>query len=259
MHRRRPLGDPATRFLIAANVGIFILQFLIGPAWMQVDRIFGLSEEGLREGALWQLVTYQFLHANEMHIFVNMLGLWFAGRELEPVIGTPRFVALYLVGGIVGGLAQMIFSSGPLIGASASVCAVLLALTSLFPTLPVMALIFFVLPLRMRARTLGISMVAISVLLWLSGWMPEVGHLAHLGGFATGWAFGLFYRRKLGEGGASGWRSSPPPLPSEAGSGLRPLMSMDDVLSKVLRHGIDSLTREERRILEEGRRPRRRT
>ncbi len=256
MHRRRPLRDPATRFLIAANVGIFVLQLLAGSAWNQVEQIFGLTGEGLRHGALWQLVTYQFLHGNEMHILMNMLGLWFAGRELEPVIGTPRFVALYLAGGVVGGLVQIIFSTGPLIGASGSVCAVLLALTSLFPNLPVMALIFFVLPLRMKARTLGLGMVAVSVLLWLSGWMPGVGHLAHLGGFATGWAFGLFYRNSLGEGN-SGWRSVPPPLPRDGGSGPRAITTMDEVLSKILRHGIDSLTREERRILEEGRRPRR--
>ena len=256
MQRRPPLTDPATRFLIAVNVGIFVLQFLAGPAWGHVERLFALTEDGLREGALWQLVTYQFLHANEMHILVNMLALWFAGRELEPAIGTRRFVALYLVGGVVGGLAQMIFSSGPLVGASASVCAVLLALTSLFPNLQVMALIFFVLPLRMRARTLGIGMVALSVLLWLSGWMPEVGHLAHLGGFATGWAFGLYYRRSLGEGGASGW--SLPPLPWQSSSHLRALPTVDEVLTKVLRHGIDSLTREECEILEANRRPRRR-
>jgi membrane associated rhomboid family serine protease len=257
MSRRRPLRDPATRFLIAANVGIFILQLLAGSSWDQVERVFGLTEEGLRHGALWQLVTYQFLHGNELHIFMNMVGLWFAGRELEPVIGTPRFVALYLVGGVVGGLAQILFSTGPLIGASASVCAVLLALTSLFPNLPVMALIFFVLPLRMKARTLGIGMVAISVLFWLSGWMPGVGHLAHLGGFATGWVFGRYFRNTLGEGSDGGWRSVPPPLPPVGGPELYALPTVDEVLSKVLRHGIDSLTREERKILEEGRRPRR--
>jgi membrane associated rhomboid family serine protease len=252
MHRRRPLRDPATRILVVVNVGIFVLQYLAGSSWANVDRLFALSGEGLSRGALWQLVTYQFLHANQLHILVNMLGLWFAGRELEPVIGTRRFVALYLVGGIVGGLAQSMFSTVPLIGASASVCAVLLALTSLFPNLPVMALIFFVLPIRMRARTLGYSMMGIAILTWISGLMPEVAHLAHLGGFATGWVFGRFFRSELGEGGAFGVRSIPPPNPG----GLRGFPTMDEVLAKVLRYGIDSLTREERQILEEGRRPR---
>jgi membrane associated rhomboid family serine protease len=258
MRRLRPVRDPATRFLIAVNAGIFAVQLYVGPSWIRVEDFLGLTESGLRSGAFWQLVTYQFLHANVLHILMNMLGLWFAGRELEPVIGTRRFVILYLVGGVVGGLAQMFFSSGPLIGASASVCAVLLALTSLFPNMPVMALLFFVLPLRMQARTLGLGMVAISVLVWISGRMPEVGHMAHLGGFATGWVFGLIYRRTLGEDGPDYEESVPPSLPGDEPASRRGATSFDEVLAKVMSQGIDSLTRDERRVLEEGRSARRR-
>ncbi len=264
---RPPSGDPATRILVAVNVAIFLLQLLAGRQWDAVEETFGLTGEGLRRGMVWQLVTYQFLHANEFHILMNMLGLWFAGRELERVIGTPRFVALYLAGGVVAGLTQMAFSppGGALIGASGSVCAVMLALTTLFPRLEVTALIFFVLPLRMRARTLGYVLVGGSVLFWLSGWQPEVGHLAHLGGFAAGGAFGLFYRKRLGESGGDGLPSWPPawggrhPAPNggPVPGGFRVLPSVDEILAKVLTHGIDSLTREEQQILEESRRPRR--
>lgn len=250
MFRRRQPRDPATRALVIANVAIFLLQILAGPVpWQRVEEFLGLSEQGLAHGAVWQLLTYQFLHANELHILMNMLGLWFAGRELEPVIGTRRFVALYLTGGVVGGIVQLAFAGGPLIGASASVCAVLLALTTLFPSLPVMALIFFVLPLRMKARTLGYGLVAASILFWLSGWQPEVGHLAHLGGFATGWVFGLLFRSKLGEGRMM--------QAAEPAFGVaRRMLTVDDVVAKILRQGIDSLTREELRILEESRRRR---
>lgn len=253
MFRRLPPRDPATRFLVAANVAIFVLQILVGPNWRIVETTLGLTEEGLREGMLWQLVTYQFLHENEIHILVNMLGLWFAGRELEPVVGTPRFLALYLTGGIIGGLAQVVLAPGNLlIGASGSVCAVLLALTTLFPRLPIMALLFFVLPIRMKAGTLGGILVAASVAFWLSGLMPGVGHLAHLGGFATGFIFGLIFRGKLGEG--DGWSAiTPPPGPSDPGRLLTP----EDVLAKVMRRGIDSLSREELRVLETWKRTRR--
>ncbi len=242
--------DPATRTLLLVNVGIFLLQLVAGAAlWRQVEWNFGLSEQGLAHGAVWQLFTYQFLHANELHILVNMLGLWFAGRELEPVIGTPRFVALYLAGGVVGGVVQIAFANGPLIGASASVCAVLLALTTLFPRLPVMALIFFVLPLRMKARTLGYGLVMASILFWLSGWQPEVGHLAHLGGFATGWVCGMVFRPRFGEGSGLA-------RPSPGFETASRLLTADEVIAKVLRQGIESLTREELQILEESRRRR---
>ncbi|MDD5200838.1 MAG: rhomboid family intramembrane serine protease [Terrimicrobiaceae bacterium] len=262
MFRNRPRsGDPATRVIIAANIAIFVLQLLAGRHWLPVEETFALTGYGLLHGEFWQLVTYQFLHANELHILMNMVGLWFAGRELERVVGTGRFLALYLGGGVVAGLTQVIFSASaaPLIGASGSVCAVLLALTTLFPHLPITALIFFVLPVRMRARTLGYGLVGVSILFWWSGLQPEVGHLAHLGGFATGWVFGLAYRRRFGEGGGFwGRTASPPPLPRDpAFGGLRPLPSVDEILAKVLDQGIESLTRDERRILEQARRPRR--
>jgi len=254
MFRQRQPRDPATRFFVVANVAIFVLQLLAGGHWTPVEWVLGLTGAGLRQGMLWQLVTYQFLHANELHIFVNMLGLWFAGRELEPVVGTPRFVALYLIGGVVGGLAQIALTPGLLlIGASASVCAVLLALTTLFPRLPVTALLFFVLPIRLKAGTLGWILVGVSVVFWLSGFQPGVGHLAHLGGFATGFVFGLIFRGRFGEGG--GFVVMPPFSPTPDSNRL---LTPDDVLAKVLRRGIDSLTREERRVLEEWQRTRRR-
>lgn len=265
MFSHRPAnGDPATRILVAVNVAIFLLQLLAGRHWFLVEETFGLTPGGLRGGAVWQLLTYQFLHANELHILMNMLGLWFAGRELERVIGTRRFVALYLFGGVIAGLAQVILvpTTGVLIGASGSVCAVMLALITLFPRLEVTALVFFILPIRMRAATLGYLLVAGSVLFWLSGWQPEVGHLAHLGGFATGWIYGLANRRRFGEYQPR-YRSPPPWSPRPAGTPpplpgqFRVLPTVDDVLAKVLNEGIDSLTREERRILEESRRPRR--
>lgn len=194
MYRRSQTRDLATRFLVTINVAIFLIQLTVGVHGFAIQTVFGLSESRLWHGAFWQLVTYQFLHANELHIFVNMLGLWLVGRELEPWIGTPKFVALYLMGGICGGLLQVLFSSSPLIGASGSVCAIFLAFITLFPSQPITALLFFVLPIRMRARMLGYILVAGSILFWLSGWQPKVGHLAHLGGFLTGWIFGMIFR-----------------------------------------------------------------
>lgn len=253
----RPAEDPATRAIIAANVAIFALQHWF-PALVGT---FALFPDFLREGALWQLVTYQFLHANFLHILMNMAGLWFVGRELERVVGTGRFVALYLTGGVIAGLAQMLLSSDgePLIGASGSVFAVLLAFTTLFPGLPITALVVFV-PVKMRARTLGLLAVGASIVFWISGLEPGVGHLAHLGGSLTGWIFGRFYRVRFGEGGGFGdFSDVSRRLFSRAPrnvSGLRPLPSVDEVIDKIRREGIDSLSREELRILEESRRAR---
>lgn len=246
-------GIPVTRTLLAINVAIFALQWLAGPAWAPVVHYGGLTAAGLEHGELWQLVTYQFLHGNFLHLFVNMVALGFAGRELERALGGERFLAVYLLGGIAGGLVQVGVDPGgyPLIGASGSVCAVLLALTTMFPRVPIMALIFFVLPVRMRAGTLGWLMVAASVAFWLSGLQPEVGHLAHLGGFAAGWVFGRCFRAKWGQPAA--------PRMDRAEAATDEAPDLDAVLAKVLRHGMDSLSSRERRLLEESRGPRRRS
>jgi membrane associated rhomboid family serine protease len=263
MFGERPPQHPATRILIIANVAIFLLQYLLGPMGRGAAQVFALTGEGLSSGAIWQVVTYQFLHGNLLHLLVNMVALWFAGRELEVVVGTRRFVALYFIGGIVGGLLQTVFSPSdmPLIGASASVCAVMLALTTLFPRMPITALLFFVLPVRMRARTLGYILVGASVFFLLFRLMPGVGHLAHLGGFATGWIFGRAYRPRFGDG--FGWTfrnpfTSRPPGGSPEIEVISPLRTVDEIIDKVMRHGIESLTRDERRVLEESRSFRRR-
>ncbi len=248
--RRQFRDAPATRVLLAVNAAIFGLQWLAGAWWSPVLHAFGLTADGLAHGEVWQLVTYQFLHGNLLHLVVNMVALAFAGCELERVLGSGRFLTVYLVGGVVGGLVQVGMDPGgwPLIGASGSVCAVLLALTTMFPRLPIMALIFFVLPVRMRAGTLGAIMVLASVGFWLSGLEPEVGHLAHLGGFAAGWVFGRIYRASWGQ----------PPARVDEGRMGGDAANLDEVLAKVLREGMESLSRRERQVLEESRETRRR-
>jgi membrane associated rhomboid family serine protease len=253
MHATHPDDGRATKALVLVNVAIYLVtEYLLPPAQRsQIMEVFGLSAGGLARGWLWQLVTHQFLHGNMMHILLNMLALWFAGGEVERVIGRRLFLILYFTGGIVGGLAQVLILSDTrlLIGASGSVFAVLIALTTLFPEMPITALIFFVLPLRMRAKYLGIGIVATSLLMWLLRIEPGIGHLAHLGGALTGFLFA--------KGIAASERRSfrrpafsvvPPP---RAGG-----RTVEEIIGKILRDGIETLTHEEREILEIARRDR---
>jgi membrane associated rhomboid family serine protease len=262
MFGERPTQHPATRILIIANVAIFLLQYSLGRQGGELAQVFALSGEGLSSGAIWQLVTYQFLHGNLPHLLVNMVALWFAGRELEAEVGTARFLALYFVGGIIGGLLQTAFSPSdiPLVGASASVCAVMLALTTLFPRMPIMALLFFILPVRMRARTLGYILVGVSVFFLVFRLMPGVGHLAHLGGFAAGWVFGMVYRKRFGDVCDTTFQNPlAPRSPADPEIEIIPqARTVDEVIDKVVSEGIESLTRDERRVLEESRSFRRR-
>ena len=178
------------RVLVAANVAVFLLESILTPmGHIRVDAVFGLSAQGVSHGMLWQFLTHQFLHASFFHLLVNMLGLWFAGRILENLLGGWRFLLFYLACGISGGIFQLVLSPGPiLIGASGAVCGVVAAFSALYPEMPITALLFFVLPIRMRAKWLGRLIVAISVFLILTRLMGNVGNAAHLGGALAGYA-----------------------------------------------------------------------
>ncbi|MCX6971289.1 MAG: rhomboid family intramembrane serine protease [Verrucomicrobia bacterium] len=186
------------RLLVAANVVIFLLGSLLTPmGHIRVDGLFGLSSRGISGGMLWQFLTYQFLHASIFHLLVNMLGLWFAGRILENLLGGWRFLLFYLSCGIAGGILQLVVSPGPiLIGASGAVCGVIAAFSALYPEMPITALLFFVVPVRMRAKWLGRIIVILSAFLILTRLMGNVGNAAHLGGALAGYAIVWLGRRR---------------------------------------------------------------
>ncbi|MEO6053526.1 MAG: rhomboid family intramembrane serine protease [Chthoniobacterales bacterium] len=246
---------PITLTLIAVNCAIYLLQLSLSREGQHtLLDTFGLSDGGLEAGKYWQLITYQFLHGGSLHLFVNMVGLWFVGREVEVVLKPFRYLFLYFAGGIAGGLLQIFFPGGNsqvLVGASASVFAVMITFTTLFPDVLIAALIFFVIPLRMKAKYLGVGIFIVSILFWLSGIEKNVGHLAHLGGCIMGFILALV------------WKSNIPPFPDFPINGpenpsappppRREKTQTEEILDKIARHGFDSLSAEDRRLLEEQR------
>ncbi|MCX6966354.1 MAG: rhomboid family intramembrane serine protease [Verrucomicrobia bacterium] len=246
--------------LIVANVAISLLQWSVdwmspNANWMEV--YLGLSREGISQGFYWQFLTYMFLHGGWLHLLVNCLGLYFAGREVEIVCGPRHLLGIYFLGGIVGGIVQLLWMSAsiPLVGASAGVCAVLLAFTTILPELEITALLFFIIPIRMQAKWMGRIVVGSSLFFALSGLGGNIGHVAHLGGAVLGW----FYARRLGFGGAF-WlqrfvRDRRRTRERQERMDPNEFISreIDPILDKIAREGIQSLTRAERRILELGR------
>lgn len=190
--RRRLRAVP---ILLGLNVLVFLYQTTLASA--QFDRMYALSAAGLEAGRWWQLLTHAFLHGNELHLLFNMLGLWFAGRIVERVMGTGRFVALYLFAAVAGGVFQMALGGhGMLVGASGAVFGVLIAFTSLFPESQVIALVFFI-PVKLRAKYLGWGLTGSSLLFLLTGFIPGIGHAAHLGGCVAGYLFVRWSGRKI--------------------------------------------------------------
>lgn len=244
--------------LIFLNVACYLAQTtleILNPGW--VDHWLALSQAGVRSLHVWQLLSYMFLHANTMHLLVNMLMLYFAGREVEAIAGPRHLLGIYFAGGLIGGAAQILFAAnaGPLVGASAGVCAVMIAFTTILPEIELTALIFFVLPVRLRAKFFGLGIVIVSLACVMFSIMPGVGHLAHLGGCLLGW----LYAHQLGYGNP--WRIQRYVFEkrqrAERFARMPPAQfireEIDPILDKISREGIHSLTRSERQILEKGR------
>lgn len=106
-----------TVVLLVVNAAIFLVQLAANqlPGGKGIDiqnEYFALSLDGLRHGYVWQLLTFQFMHAGWIHIILNSLAIFFFGRSVETAFGGSRFLGLYLVSGIIGGLVQMLFVLG---------------------------------------------------------------------------------------------------------------------------------------------------
>ena len=192
--REQKIQLTAVNVLIAINVLVFIFKsFFGGENGTGVDDFLGLNWRGISNGNLWQVFTYQFVHAGSMHLLLNMAGLWFTGPVLERLMGVRRFVIFYLIAGVVGGLLHMSISPGSiLVGASGSLCGLVAAFSALFPRMPITALLFFVIPVRMEARWLGFSVVMVSLFLLVTELFGNIGNAAHLGGALAGYAWVRF-------------------------------------------------------------------
>ena len=285
----RPLGRGVKNLLIA-NVAVFVVLALIAPQspyrpWWPAT-VFGLSQVGLRHGYAWQPLTYMFLHGGFFHILANMLGLYFLGPEVERMMGSRRFVAFYLVSGVVAGLFWLLISGGqgwPCIGASGAVYAVVCAFAGLLPNRRLTMLPYFVFPVSMTATTLALLVVGGSLLMALVGDGGHVAHTAHLGGALAGYLYGNYLRTgrigiggvsrgiggyggsyySAGGGGASGrfffrdwWNELRAGIRrsrmhiSSPPEGPVDWQRVDAILDKVRFHGTGSLTREEKDILD---------
>jgi membrane associated rhomboid family serine protease len=284
-------GLTLTQMMMAIWVVVFALQcindvYLKTPA----ENYLALSSESLSRGWAWQLITYQFLHADLMHLAGNMIGFWWVGRFCENVLGRKRFLIALFGCGVIGGLLQatlmLLFPDhfgGYVVGASAGTMG-LLAIFALLEKDSQVNL-YFVLPIK------GI------VLLWIFGGVSlfftivpsqfragGMAHAAHLGGILAGIAWvklgwhqdyvQLPWEGLMGKlGRLNPFRSRGPKREfvgtaagqkrRRSGFSIEPVaekpptdfisQDVDPILEKISAHGIQSLTDKERKILDAAR------
>lgn len=248
--------------LILVNAAVYLAQVLLGGDRGQNELTSALSlhanffQEPWR---VWQLLTYGFLHDPHsiLHILFNMYFLYVFGNDLEQIYGRMEFLRFYLATIVVAGLAWAGVEAaqggqGPsLVGASGGIMGLMILFVLHFPRR--MFLFMFFIP--MPAWVLG-GLFVLADLAGIADRGDHVSHVAHLSGVA----FGLIYHQ-------AGWNLGRA-LPRRLSLGrfrLRPRLRIHDpqeasrdltdrvdaILQKISQHGEASLTKKERRTLEE--------
>jgi membrane associated rhomboid family serine protease len=193
---RRPVHRPVvTISIIVINVVVFLLELAGGEPFVEQ---WAVIPAHIVAGQHWiTILTAMFMHAGWMHIIGNMVFLWAFGPEIEDAMGPLRYLAFYLLGGIVASVAQiaaMSSSTVPNLGASGAIAAVMGAFLITYPRDKIRTLLllgwFITVTVIPASVLIGIwfliqlfSQVG-SVVAAQSG--GGVAYMAHVGGFIFG-------------------------------------------------------------------------
>ena len=193
-------------WLISAMVAVFVLQFVF-MRWFNAGAAFetslALTVSGFKAGKIWTVLSYSFLHStsNLLHSVTNLLGLYFVGRVLEPLLGSRRLLWLFAAS-VVTGAALWLGThwetgGGVAIGASAGVIGLFVVFACFYPNRPMTFLLFFILPVTLRPKYMAIGLLAVELVGFVfyeimraaSPFGSGIAHSAHLGGMLAGWIY----------------------------------------------------------------------
>jgi membrane associated rhomboid family serine protease len=191
---RRPVRAPVcTASIIVANVLVFLLELTRGDAFvMQWAAIPAQISSGHH---LITILTAMFMHGSWSHIIGNMIFLWAFGPEIEDAMGRGRYLAFYLIGGLVAMLAQVAaspHSTVPNLGASGAIAAVMGAFLVTYPGDRIKVLLFIFIFFKVTFIP-----AALLIVVWFLTQLVHAGevaqvqtggvaYLAHIGGLVFG-------------------------------------------------------------------------
>ncbi|MDQ6612822.1 MAG: rhomboid family intramembrane serine protease [Gemmatimonadota bacterium] len=174
---------PWVRWLLMANVGVYLLQLAFPGA---TGVLAFIPYQMLIHP--WTLFTYMFVHdpTGFTHILFNMIALFFFGPRVEAFLGSQRFITLYLISGVMGGLVSVVFTPmSAIIGASGAVYGVMLGFARFWPRERLM--IWGIIPVE--ARWLVVLTTVYALYSGFSGNSGGVANFAHLGGYVGAYAY----------------------------------------------------------------------
>lgn len=151
---------------------------------------FGVNQRNLvLGGEYWRLITYQFIHGSKSHLFFNMYALVYLGLMIENKLGWKKYLFIYLMSGVCGGLVSLIFhQEGVMMGASGAIMGLYGAFIALLITKSFEP---------KATKALLMSTLIVSLLVLVNGaFGKRVDNAAHIGGFVSGFIFAhlLTYR-----------------------------------------------------------------
>ncbi len=204
---RRPVNLPVmTLLLIVVNLLVFFLELEGGDAF--VSR-WALVPAHITTGTDWiSLLTSMFLHAGWEHILGNMVFLWAFGPEVEDAMGPLRYLAFYLLGGVVANLAQIAVaptSTELTLGASGAIAAVMGAFIITYPQDRIKTVLIIGIFVRVTLIP-AVLLIGVWFLLQVFSQMGAVAgaesagvaYMAHIGGFIYGAVAGRWFESPAG-------------------------------------------------------------
>jgi rhomboid protease GluP len=186
---------PITFGLIAACAAVYVLVAAAGPTvgaslgrglLLQPQEVLALGAlvpALVAEGEAWRLLTSLFLHSGFAHLAMNMISLYFLGSFAEVSFGRGRFLALYFISGIAGGLAYLYFGAfnSPAVGASGAIFGLLGGVFGFAIRRGTFS---------MRNPIINQLLILTAINLFLGATIPNVSNTAHIGGLVGGFVFG---------------------------------------------------------------------
>ncbi len=261
----RPFGyrmTPWVKRLIIANAVIFVLMWALirsGTVPFEAFATYLGFDDSRVLTRPWTILTYMFVHGGFFHVLINMLMLFFFGPPLEERWGGKEFIKYYAICGVGGALFNLIFSEGVIIGASGAVYGVMLAYALNWPD----SLIWIYAIFPIKAKYLVLFLGALAFFSAFSGSSDGIAHFAHLGGLVVGYVYlkkgwqlqahwqGFRQRLRRRRLKVVPGDAKSPARPQSADEEARILEVVDQLLDKIAAQGLDSLTPEERRFLDE--------
>src|SRR5689334_902562 len=212
---RFPVG---VKWLLIANIGLFLPYYVLpvrGAIHQFLENFALVPAQVVQTFAVWQIVTYMFLHAGISHVLWNMLALWLFGIEIERTWGTKKFLRFYFGCGIAAAftviVAAYIFGGADIgtVGSSGAVYGLLVAYAVMFPDQTI--LFGFLIPMKSKY-----FVMIIGAIVFLNAYMATVGGqqgsgiavTAHLGGMVAGylWLRGRRLQWQIREPLTSGYK-----------------------------------------------------